>query len=102
SPGEPVVFADRFPTADGRARLVPARLSTAPERADADWPMVLITGRQLEHWHTGAMTRRASALDAIEPEATVSLNPRDLRRLGVAAGEPVSVASRRGEIVLRA
>src|SRR5690606_34714552 len=82
------------------ARFVPAQLLPAAERPDAAWPMVLITGRQLEHWHTGAMTRRASVLDAIEPQPTVSLHPRDLRRLGLAAGERVEVASRRGSIVL--
>jgi len=102
SAGEAVVFRDRFPTADGRARLVPAGLLRAPERPDADWPMVLITGRQLEHWHTGAMTRRATVLDAIEPRPTASLNPLDMRRLGVAPGDPVEVASRRGAIVLAA
>jgi formate dehydrogenase major subunit len=102
SPGEPVVFAERFPTPGGRARLVPAALRPAAEQPDADWPMVLITGRQLEHWHTGAMTRRASVLDAIEPGPTASLHPRDLRRLGVAAGERIEVASRRGAIVLAA
>jgi formate dehydrogenase major subunit len=101
-PGHPVVFVDRFPTPSGRARLVPASLRFADERPDADWPMVLITGRQLEHWHTGAMTRRAAVLDAVEPEPTASLNGRELERLGVAPGEPVSVASRRGRIVLAA
>lgn len=102
SPGQPVVFADRFPTPDGRARFVPASPGRAAEPVDDDWPMVLITGRQLEHWHTGAMTRRAVVLDAIEPEPTVSMHPLDLRRLGAAAGQRVRVASRRGEIVLRA
>jgi formate dehydrogenase major subunit len=64
--------------------------------------MVLITGRQLEHWHTGSMTRRATVLDAVEPEATASLNGRELARLGVAPGEPVRIESRRGGIVLAA
>ncbi|MFN9772249.1 MAG: formate dehydrogenase subunit alpha [Burkholderiales bacterium] len=101
-PGHPVVFVDRFPTDSGRARLVPAALRFADERPDADWPMVLITGRQLEHWHTGSMTRRATVLDAVEPEATASLNGRELARLGVAPGEPVRIESRRGGIVLAA
>ncbi|RPH63724.1 MAG: formate dehydrogenase subunit alpha, partial [Burkholderiales bacterium] len=100
-PGQPVVFGERFPTADGRGRLVPAAPMPADEQPDGAWPFVLITGRQLEHWHTGAMTRRAQALDAIEPEATASLHPRDLARLGLRAGERAAIASRRGEIALR-
>ncbi|MEO5883292.1 MAG: molybdopterin-dependent oxidoreductase, partial [Caldimonas sp.] len=69
-PGRPIVFDDRFPTADGRVTLVPADIIPANERPDAAYPFVLITGRQLEHWHTGSMTRRASVLDALEPMAT--------------------------------
>jgi len=98
--GTPVVFTEVFPTPTGRARFVPADLIRAAERPDADYPMVLITGRQLEHWHTGAMTRRASVLDALEPEATASLHPSDLEALKVKPGEVVSVASRRGKISL--
>jgi formate dehydrogenase major subunit len=99
-PGQPIVFHDRFPTADGRVRLVPADLIPANERPDADYPLVLITGRQLEHWHTGAMTRRATVLDALEPAPTASLCGPDLQRLGLAPGDRVRVASRRGEIDL--
>jgi formate dehydrogenase major subunit len=64
--------------------------------------MVLITGRQLEHWHTGAMTRRASALDYIEPEPVASVHPLDLEALGVFPGNTLTIASRRGEISLYA
>jgi formate dehydrogenase major subunit len=64
--------------------------------------MVLITGRQLEHWHTGAMTRRSGALDAIEPEAVASLHPLDLQGLKVQPGEVITVQSRRGRISLYA
>jgi formate dehydrogenase major subunit len=101
-PGEPVVFTTHFPTPTGRARFVPADLISADERPDAEYPMVLITGRQLEHWHTGAMTRRSGVLDAIEPEPTASLHPADLRSLNVKPGELVSVESRRGKISLYA
>jgi formate dehydrogenase major subunit len=101
-PGDPVVFIDRFPTPTGKARFVPADIIPAAERPDAEYPLVLITGRQLEHWHTGAMTRRAGVLDAIEPEATASLHPLELDRLGVAPGEVVTVTSRRGSISLYA
>ena len=101
-PGQPVVFIDHFPTADGRARLVPASFSPGNEPPDSDYPMVLITGRQLEHWHTGAMTRRSGVLDALEPHPTVSLHPAELARLGARPGDRLRVASRRGEIELQA
>jgi len=101
-PGTAVVFTEVFPTATGRAKFVPADLIPADERPDAEYPTVLITGRQLEHWHTGAMTRRAGVLDAIEPEPVCSMHPLDLAGLGVTPGELVSVASRRGRICLYA
>jgi formate dehydrogenase major subunit len=101
-PGEPVVFIERFPTATGRGTFVPADLIPAAERPDAEYPMVLITGRQLEHWHTGAMTRRAAALDSIEPEPVASLHPLDLESLGVPPGDILTIASRRGRISLYA
>jgi len=101
-PGDPVVFIDKFPTQTGRAKFVPADLISADERPDAEYPMVLITGRQLEHWHTGSMTRRASALDYIEPEPVASLHPLDLEALGIPAGTTLTIASRRGEISLYA
>jgi formate dehydrogenase major subunit len=77
-------------------------LISANELPDAEYPMVLITGRQLEHWHTGAMTRRASVLDAIEPEPVASINPSDLQALGAQPGDVVTVTSRRGSISLYA
>jgi formate dehydrogenase major subunit len=101
-PGQPVVFQTHFPTATGRGRFVPADLIRAAERPDADYPMVLITGRQLEHWHTGAMTRRSAVLDAIEPEPMVSMHPLDLAALKARPGDVVTVASRRGRIALYA
>ena len=101
-PGEPVVFRESFPTADGLGAIFPARLSPPAEIPDEEYPFVLITGRELEHWHTGAMTRRARALDALEPAATASLHPSDMARLGVAAGDAVTVATRRGKISLAA
>ncbi|SFG72466.1 NAD-dependent formate dehydrogenase catalytic subunit /NAD-dependent formate dehydrogenase iron-sulfur protein [Palleronia marisminoris] len=97
-PGEAIIFTDGFPTKDGRGKLVPADLVPPDELPDAEYPFVLTTGRLLEHWHTGAMTRRAKALDAIEPEAQAMLHPRDLTRLGLAAGDAVTVMTRRGEI----
>ena len=97
-PGQPVVFREDFPTANGRARLVPAKLISADEKPDSEYPFVLITGRQLEHWHTGSMTRRADVLDAIEPVPVVTVNPADLEKLGVEAGGTINVKSRRGNI----
>jgi formate dehydrogenase major subunit len=98
-PGEEVIFVERFPTADGRARIVPAEFITADELPDAEYPFVLITGRILEHWHTGSMTRRAGVLDAIEPIPTVSLHPGDLAALGLEPGGMVALETRRGRIV---
>src|SRR6266404_5895052 len=97
-----IVFGDGFPTPSGRAKLVPAAIIPPAEEPDEEYPMVLTTGRQLEHWHTGAMTRRASVLDEIEPEAVASLAPAELRRLGIAAGEQIRVTTRRGAIELKA
>jgi formate dehydrogenase major subunit len=101
-PGNEIVFGAGFPTATGRGRLVPASIVPPAEEPDAEFPMVLTTGRQLEHWHTGAMTRRASVLDELEPEAAASLAPAELRRLGIAAGDPIRVTTRRGTIELKA
>ncbi len=101
-PGNEIIFGDSFPTKSGRAKIVPADLSPPAELPDADYPMVLTTGRMLEHWHTGSMTRRATNLDNLEPEAIAGLNFHDMRRLGIAPGEFIKVATRRGEIVLKA
>jgi formate dehydrogenase major subunit len=101
-PGNDIVFGDGFPTKSGRGKLVPVGLVPPAEEPDAQYPMVLTTGRQLEHWHTGAMTRRASVLDDLEPEAVASLAPSDLRRMGLKAGGKVRVSTRRGAIELMA
>ena len=101
-PGQAVVFGDGFPREGGRARFTPARVTPPAEVPDADYPFVLTTGRQLEHWHTGSMTRRASVLDALEPEATCSLHPATLRRLGVPPGGTVRLTTRRGSVALKA
>jgi formate dehydrogenase major subunit len=98
--GQPVVFTTHFPTPTGRGKFVPADLIPADEQPDAQYPMILMTGRQLEHWHTGAMTRRSGVLDAIEPAPTASLHPLDMDRLKVRPGELVTVESRRGKIAL--
>jgi formate dehydrogenase major subunit len=101
-PGQRVVFTDDFPTESGRAKFVPADVIPAAERPDGEYPLVLITGRQLEHWHTGAMTRRASVLDAIEPQPVASIHPLDLDQIGAEPGSLVTVTSRRGSVTLHA
>jgi formate dehydrogenase major subunit len=102
SPGHDVIFGEGFPTKSGRGKFVPASIVPPDEQPDASYPMVLTTGRELEHWHTGAMTRRASVLDALEPEAVAHLAPNDLEKLGVKPGDMVRVATRRGDITIRA
>jgi formate dehydrogenase major subunit len=101
-PGDSVVFVDAFPTPTGKARFVPADIIPANERPDTDYPQVLITGRQLEHWHTGSMTRRSGVLDAIEPDPVASLHPFDLAALGAKPGDLITIESRRGKVSLYA
>ncbi len=101
-PGQSVVFVDDFPREGGRARFVPADIIPANERPDADYPLVLITGRQLEHWHTGSMTRRASVLDAIEPDPVALIHPLDLAAMKAQPGDVVTLESRRGRVALYA
>ena len=101
-PGQSVVFVENFPRESGRGRFVPADIIPANERPDAQYPMVLITGRQLEHWHTGSMTRRTAVLDAIEPDPVALVHPLDLADLNVQPGEIVTIQSRRGSVSLYA
>jgi formate dehydrogenase major subunit len=101
-PGHDIVFGDGFPTPSGRGKFVPARIVPPAEEPDAEFPFVLSTGRQLEHWHTGSMTRRASVLDDLEPEAVGYVSPADLRELGLGAGDRMRVTTRRGAIELKA
>ncbi len=100
--GHAVVFGDRFPTETGRAQLVPSASSSPDELPDASYPLILTTGRQLEHWHTGAMTRRSKVLDAIEPSPTASIHPETLRSHGISPGDDLEVETRRGKITLTA
>src|SRR5262249_9074032 len=102
SDGEAVLFGGRFPTPTGRGKVLPCEFAPAQELPDEDYPFVLNTGRLLEHWHTGTMTRRAAALDALQPGPFVEAHPDDLARLGIADGDAVTVRSRRGAIRLPA
>ncbi|MEM6385346.1 MAG: formate dehydrogenase subunit alpha [Pseudomonadota bacterium] len=101
-PGQPIVFGDGFPRPEGRARFTPASVISPDETPDADFPHILMTGRQLEHWHTGSMTRRTNVLDAVEPEANCSMHPKMLRALGVEPGEFVRLSTRRGSVTVMA
>ncbi len=97
-PGQPIVFGDGFPRADGRAKFTPASVIPPDEAPDDEYPMIATTGRQLEHWHTGSMTRRSNVLDAVEPEANCSMNPRTLKLMGIEPGETIRLTTRRGSI----
>jgi len=102
APGNDVLFSDGFPTPSRRGKFVPADIIPPDEMPDAEYPMVLSTGRQLEHWHTGAMTRRSQILDNLEPEAVAHLAPNEMARLGIKPGDAIEVATRRGRIALKA
>jgi formate dehydrogenase major subunit len=101
SDGTVVMFDEHFNTDDGLAHLVPAQWLPAKELPDVEYPLVLNTGRLLEHWHTGSMTRRSFALDSIAPVAEVYMHPKDAAERGLAHGEMVRTRSRRGSIELQ-
>ena len=101
-PGQAIVFSDGFPRPDGRAKFTPANVIPPDDVPNADYPMILITGRQLEHWHTGSMSRRSLVLDQLEPEANCSLHPRTLRELHAKAGDMLRISTRRGSIEVMA
>jgi len=98
-PGTSFLFDKAFPTPDGRAKFVPVLYTDPAELPDDEYPFVMNTGRQLYHWHTGTMTRRASGLDSREPTAIVEIHPDDAARLGVGEGELVRLTSRRNSMV---
>ena len=98
-PGSPVIFNNGiFPTEDGKGRFVAADYLSAAEIPDKNYPFVFITGRQLEHWHTGSMTRHSRVLDALEPGPCIMINPVDLKKFGLKSGDRLVVESRRGTI----
>ena len=101
-PGRDVVFDKGFPRPGGFGKLVAAKLQPPEETPDADYPFILTTGRELEHWHTGAMTRRATVLDALEPGAVASVSRGTIAKLGIAPGDMIRVATRRGAVELAA
>ena len=98
-PGTSFLFDKAFPTADGRGTFVPVEYTNPTELPDDEYPFVMNTGRQLYHWHTGTMTRRATGLDAREPTPTVEIHPEDAAQLGVTEGDLVRLTSRRNSMV---
>jgi formate dehydrogenase alpha subunit len=98
-PGTPTLFKESFPR--GRGKFIPLDYVPVKEEPDDEYPFILTTGRVLEHWHGGTMTRN-SALDEAYPEARVDIHPADAEIHGIRNGDPVRVQSRRGEVVLRA
>jgi len=100
-PGNEIIFGEGFPTKSGRGKMVPTDIVPPDELPDASYPLVLSTGRLLEHWHTGAMTRRASTLDTIEPEAVAHMSPQDIERQGFHPGQMIRVSTRRGNVDIK-
>ena len=100
-PGHDIIFYNGFPTESGRAKMVPANVLPPDEVPDAEFPMVLSTGRVLEHWHTGSMTRRSDVLDAIEPEAVAFMSPKDLWRMELSPGDRIRLETRRGAVEVK-
>ena len=99
-PGHDVVFDKGFPRPGGFGKLVAAKLQPPNETPDHDYPFILTTGRQLEHWHTGAMTRRATVLDNLEPAAIAAVSRGTLEKLGLKPGDMLRVTTRRGTVEL--
>jgi formate dehydrogenase major subunit len=100
-PGNEIIFYQGFPTENGRAKIVPANIRPPDEVPDMDYPMILSTGRVLEHWHTGAMTRRAGVLDSIEPEAVAFMAPKELFRMNLNPGDFIRLETRRGAVEVK-
>jgi formate dehydrogenase major subunit len=97
-PGNEIIFVEGYPTEDTRGKIVPAQLVSPAEIPDEKYPFVLTTGRLLEHWHTGAMSRTSSVLDGIEPNALLCMNAIDMKKMNIKPGERVKVTTRRGNI----
>ena len=98
-PGTPYLFTESFPS--GKGKFHPLEYVPAVEMPDEEYSFILTTGRLLEHWHGGTLTRH-SKLDDLYPEARIEMNPADASRLKIEDGQAVRVSSRRGSIVLRA
>ncbi|MGW7106148.1 molybdopterin oxidoreductase family protein [Streptomyces xanthophaeus] len=98
-PGTPRLFLDAFATDDGRARFVPVSHRDAAEVPDAQYPVLLTTGRVVAQYQSGAQTRRVDELNAAAPGPFVEIHPRLAARIGAVDGSPLAVVSRRGRAV---
>ena len=101
-PGTPRLFADGFPTADGRAHVVPVDHRPVADDLNAEAPLYLVTGRLLQHYQSGAQTRRVPELAEAEPEVYAEIHPRVAAQLGIGDGRPVRLRTARGSMVLPA
>ena len=97
-PGNDIIFVDGYPTEDRKGKIVPAQLISPDEVPDNDYPLILTTGRLLEHWHTGVMTKNSFVLDSIEPESVLCMNSLDMNEMGIIPGQKVKVKTRRGNL----
>jgi assimilatory nitrate reductase catalytic subunit len=97
--GSARLYTDRtFPTSSGRARLWCVEPEPIADSPDDDFPLLLNTGRTVEHWHTRTKTGRVPILDRLAPEAWVEVNPDDARPLRINSGDRVRLVSRRGHV----
>jgi formate dehydrogenase alpha subunit len=99
-PGTPILHTAKF--SRGRGMFNPVHHQPPVEPTDADYPLILTTGRILQHWHTGTMTRRVSGLDFLAPEERVEVHPDDAAKIGITDGDWIRVTSRRGAVTARA
>ena len=99
-PGTPILHTSAF--VRGRGRFIPLKYLPPAETPDADYPLVLTTGRSLYHFHTGTMTRKVAGLNTIEPEGRVEISYGDASKLGISQDDRVKITSRRGEVVAKA
>jgi len=95
-PGTPILHKNSFTRGKGKFHAITYK--SAAETVSPNFPLILTTGRVLEHWHTGSMSRRSKVLDKLQPNASVDIHPDDARSLGILEGDVISLASKRGKI----
>ncbi len=100
-PGEDIIFTDGFPTTNNLAKIIPINLSKPNDELNSDFPLILSTGRLLEHWHTGTMTRRAVILNELEPYPMIFMNQVDSKFYNLDLNKSVIIETRRGKISIK-